>query len=99
MSNTAANEAKPIRSDGSLGTMSAIVQEAGERAQGWLVQQVAKQGRVIALDEQYSSKRGEAYQIGREFGDDERHRARGRRTGTGLVGPASGKAGPCDRLR
>src|SRR6266702_1175234 len=45
----------------SLGTITAIVQEAGERAQRWLEQQVAEQGRVLALDEQYSSKRGEAY--------------------------------------
>lgn len=45
----------------SLGTITAIVQEAGERAQGWLEQQVCKQGRRLALDEQYSSKRGEAY--------------------------------------
>src|SRR5258708_12851270 len=47
--------------DVSLGTISAIVQTAGERAQGWLVQQVPGEGRVVALDEQYSSKRGEAY--------------------------------------
>ena len=46
----------------SLGTITAIVQNAGERAQGWLEQQVSEQGRVLALDEQYSSKRGEAYQ-------------------------------------
>lgn len=45
----------------SLGTITAIVQEAGQRAQAWLEQQVAGQGRVLALDEQYSSKRGEAY--------------------------------------
>ena len=45
----------------SLGTITAIVQEAGARAQRWLEQQVAEQGRVMALDEQYSSKRGEAY--------------------------------------
>jgi hypothetical protein len=45
----------------SLGTITAIVQEAGERAQRWLQQQVSEQGRVLALDEQYSSKRGEAY--------------------------------------
>jgi hypothetical protein len=45
----------------SLGTISAIVQSAGERAQSWLVQQVPAEGRVLALDEQYSSKRGEAY--------------------------------------
>jgi hypothetical protein len=45
----------------SLGTITAIVQEAGERAQRWLEQQVSEQGRVLALDEQYSSQRGEAY--------------------------------------
>jgi transposase-like protein len=45
----------------SLGTISAIVQVAGERAQRWLEQQVSAQGRVVALDEQYSSQRGEAY--------------------------------------
>lgn len=45
----------------SLGTITAIVQRAGEQAQGWLEQQVSAQGRVLALDEQYSSKRGEAY--------------------------------------
>src|SRR5205823_8661747 len=45
----------------SLGTITAIVQEAGERAQSWLEKQVCEQGRVLALDEQYSSKRGAAY--------------------------------------
>jgi hypothetical protein len=45
----------------SVGTMSAIVQTAGERAQSWLGRQVPAEGRVVALDEQYSSKRGEAY--------------------------------------
>src|SRR5215469_12326900 len=45
----------------SLGTITAIVHRAGQRAQDWLGQQVAQQGRVLALDEQYSSKRGEAY--------------------------------------
>src|SRR5439155_18145544 len=45
----------------SLGTITAIVQRAGERAQAWLEQQVCGEGRVLALDEQYSSKRGEAY--------------------------------------
>jgi hypothetical protein len=47
--------------DVSLGTITAIVQLAGQRAQSWLVQQVPEEGRVVALDEQYSSKRGEAY--------------------------------------
>jgi hypothetical protein len=45
----------------SVGTITAIVQAAGERAQSWLAQQVSAEGRVVALDEQYSSKRGEAY--------------------------------------
>jgi transposase len=45
----------------SLGTITAIVQDAGERAQRWMEQQVSEQGRVLALDEQYSSKRGQAY--------------------------------------
>jgi hypothetical protein len=45
----------------SLRTITAIVQAAAQRAQSWLVQQVPGQGRVVALDEQYSSKRGEAY--------------------------------------
>jgi Transposase, Mutator family len=45
----------------SLGTVTAIVQEAGARAHEWLERQVSEQGRVLALDEQYSSKRGEAY--------------------------------------
>ena len=45
----------------SLGTITTIVQRAGERAQAWLEEQVSGEGRVVALDEQYSSKRGEAY--------------------------------------
>jgi hypothetical protein len=45
----------------SLGTITAIVPSAGQRAQAWLEQQVTGEGRVLALDEQYSSKRGEAY--------------------------------------
>jgi transposase len=47
--------------DVSLGTITAIVQQAGQRAQSWLLHQVPGEGRVVALDEQYSSKRGEAY--------------------------------------
>jgi transposase-like protein len=47
--------------DVSLGTITAIVQAAGHRAQSWLEQQMPEEGRVMALDEQYSSKRGEAY--------------------------------------
>src|SRR5437868_2284680 len=45
----------------SLGTITAIVRSAGQRAQGWLEEQVSCEGRVLALDEQYSSQRGEAY--------------------------------------
>src|SRR5260370_19166604 len=45
----------------SLGTITAIVQEAGERAQRWLEQQVCEQGRVLALDGQYSIQRREGY--------------------------------------
>lgn len=45
----------------SLGTIARLVQEAGEQAQRWLEQQVPEEGRVLALDEQYRSKRGEAY--------------------------------------
>jgi hypothetical protein len=45
----------------SLGTITAIVQEAGARAQDWMQQQVCEQGRVLALDEQFGSKRGEGY--------------------------------------
>ncbi len=47
--------------DVSVGTITAIVQAAGQRAQSWLEQQVPEEERVVALDEQYSSKRGEAY--------------------------------------
>jgi len=45
----------------SLGTITALVHHAGQRAQAWLEQQVSEQGRVLALDEQYRSTRGEAY--------------------------------------
>src|SRR5947209_3856643 len=45
----------------SLGTISAVVQTAGHRAQAWLSEQVSKQGRILALDELYGSMRGEAY--------------------------------------
>jgi transposase-like protein len=45
----------------SLGTITAIVQRAGQRAQDGMGQQAAEQGRVLALDEQYSRQRGEAY--------------------------------------
>ena len=46
----------------SLGSIAAIVQEAGQRAQRWLSQQQASTPRSLALDEQYSSQRGKAYQ-------------------------------------
>jgi transposase-like protein len=45
----------------SLGTIAAIVQQAGERAQHWLVQHMPSSERALALDELYSSQRGEAY--------------------------------------
>lgn len=45
----------------SLGSIAAIVQEAGQRAQRWLRQQQASTPRALALDEQYSSQRGKAY--------------------------------------
>lgn len=45
----------------SLGSIAAIVQEAGNRAQQWLSQQQASTPRALALDEQYSSQRGKAY--------------------------------------
>jgi hypothetical protein len=45
----------------SLGKISAIVQQAGEAAMEWLERQVPAGKRALALDEQYSSQRGEAY--------------------------------------
>src|SRR2546426_7700313 len=45
----------------SLGTIAAIVQQAGERAQQWLGHHVPTSERALALDELYSSQRGEAY--------------------------------------
>jgi hypothetical protein len=45
----------------SLGSIAAIVKEAGQRAQEWMKQQQAQTARVLALDEQYSSQRGKAY--------------------------------------
>lgn len=45
----------------SLGTITAVIRQARERAQAWLEQQVPSEGRALALDKQYSSKRGEAY--------------------------------------
>src|SRR5947209_13081060 len=45
----------------SLGSIAAMVKEAGQRAQEWMKQQQAQTARVLALDEQYSSQRGKAY--------------------------------------
>jgi hypothetical protein len=45
----------------SLGTIVSIVQVAGQRAQEWLSQQKSSGVCAVALDEQYGSKRGEAY--------------------------------------
>src|SRR5437764_10561832 len=45
----------------SLGKIANIVQEAGKRARAWMEQNIPKGMRSIAIDEQYSSKRGEAY--------------------------------------
>jgi hypothetical protein len=45
----------------SLGKITSIVQEAGEKACVWLAHQMPEGKRAIAIDEQYSSKRGEAY--------------------------------------
>ncbi len=42
----------------SLGTIAAIVQQAGERAQHWVVQHMPSSERALALDELYSSQRG-----------------------------------------
>lgn len=45
----------------SLGTIVSIVQAAGRRAQEWLSQQKPSSACAVALDEQYSSQRGQAY--------------------------------------
>jgi hypothetical protein len=45
----------------STGKISAIIHEAGKRAQDYLKRQIPKGRRAIAIDEQYSSQRGEAY--------------------------------------
>jgi hypothetical protein len=45
----------------STGKISAIIHEAGKRAQADLKRQIPKGKRAIAIDEQYSSQRGEAY--------------------------------------
>ncbi len=45
----------------SLGRIVGIVKEAGQRARTWLSQQQTETPRALALDEQYSSQRGQAY--------------------------------------
>jgi len=45
----------------SLGTICQLVHNAGERARAWLAKQESTSVRALALDEQFSSKRGEAY--------------------------------------
>lgn len=45
----------------SLGTISAIVQSAGQQAQRWLEKLAPVTECALALDEQYSSTRGQAY--------------------------------------
>lgn len=45
----------------SLGRISQIVQQAGQRAQECLARQRADTPRALAVDEQYSSQRGKAY--------------------------------------
>jgi hypothetical protein len=45
----------------STGKISSILHEAGKRAQEWLDQQIPEGMRDLAIDEQYSHQRGEAY--------------------------------------
>ncbi|HWS83020.1 MAG TPA: hypothetical protein VN207_02040 [Ktedonobacteraceae bacterium] len=45
----------------STGKISAIIHEAGKRAQSYLKRMIPKGKRAIALDEQYNTKRGKAY--------------------------------------
>ncbi len=45
----------------SLGSVCSIVKQAGARARAWLCRQHSATARALALDEQFSSKRGEAY--------------------------------------
>ena len=45
----------------SLGTISAIIQTAEQRAIDWMSKQAPKSVRALALDELYGSQRGEAY--------------------------------------
>lgn len=42
----------------SLGTICAIVQQAGERARAWMAKQSSPSARAVALDEPFSSQRG-----------------------------------------
>ncbi len=45
----------------SLGTITAIIQPAEQRAIHWMSKQAPKSARALALDELYGSQRGEAY--------------------------------------
>ena len=45
----------------STGKISSILHEAGKRAQEWLDQHIPKERRDLAIDEQYSNQRAEAY--------------------------------------
>ncbi len=45
----------------STGTISAVIHQAGQRAQGYLKQQIPQGKRALAIDEQYGSQRGAAY--------------------------------------
>src|SRR5579859_6240429 len=45
----------------SIGKITSIVQEAGEKARVWLAHQIPEGKRAIAVDEQFGDKRGEAY--------------------------------------
>jgi len=45
----------------STGKISAIIHQAGKRAQEYLKRQIQKGMRALALDEQYGSERGKAY--------------------------------------
>lgn len=45
----------------STGKISSILHEAGKRAQEWLDQHIPKDRRDLAIDEQYSNQRAEAY--------------------------------------
>jgi len=45
----------------SVGKICRLVEQAGERARAWLARQQSTSARALALDEQFSSQRGEAY--------------------------------------